>query len=146
YRHQRLDRSKHVLLVSAIVADTWNFQVPAVAKISAPARGTRAVLAAVPSHANALSHLPSGNTLTHFIDPTGDFVPRYPRVLNAGPLALLRKHVTVADPAGLHFDTYLSHAGLGNLAVDDLEIRSRFRNLRRFHWCDCDSCSCHGFS
>ena len=62
YRHQRLHRSHHVLLVSAVIADARNFQIPAIAKISAPACETRAVLAAVPADADALPLLPRGNT------------------------------------------------------------------------------------
>ena len=88
YRRQRLDRSHHVLLVSAVIADARNFQVPAIAKISAPARETRAVLAAVPADTDALSLLPRGNTGTQFIDDARDFVSWNAGILNAGPRLL----------------------------------------------------------
>jgi hypothetical protein len=50
----------------------------------------------------------------------------------------------VANAAGLHPDQDLSSSWRRNLALDNLEIRARFRNLRRFHRFDCglDKC-CH---
>jgi hypothetical protein len=103
-------------------------------------------VAAVPTDANALARLPLGNAGAQFVDDARDFVSRNARILNAGPLAFFGERVTVADAAGLHLDAHLSCCGLGNLALDDLEIRSRLRNLRHFHRRDCDSCSCHDAS
>jgi hypothetical protein len=37
----------------------------------------------------------------------------------------------------------VSGARLGDFALDDLEIASRFGNLRHFHWSYCESCCCH---
>src|SRR5580698_8095355 len=143
YRYQRLYRSKHVLPVSAVTADARNFQVPAIAKVSAPARRTCVVLPAMPSDADPLSDIPLGNTSIEFIDDARDLVSGNARILNARPLTFLCQHVAVANAAGLHFDAHLSHTRLGNLAFDDFEIRPRFRNLRHLHWRDCDSCCCH---
>ena len=120
HRHQRLHRSHHVLLVSAVIADARNFQVPAIAKISAPALATRAVMAAVPADADALSLLPLGNTVTQFVDDADDFMSGNAGILNSGPLAFLREHVTVANATGLHLDAHLSCTRLRNLALDDL--------------------------
>ena len=113
------------MLVSAVIADARNFQVPAIAKISAPARETRAVLAAVPADTDALPLLPLGNTRTQFIDDARDFVSRNAGILNSGPRAFFREHVTVANATGLHLDAHLSCTRLRNLALDDLEICSR---------------------
>jgi hypothetical protein len=62
------------LLVSTVIADARNFQIPAIAKISAPTLETCAVLAAVPADTDALSLLPLGNTGTYFIDDAADFM------------------------------------------------------------------------
>src|SRR5438046_1729973 len=128
------------------IADARNFQILAVAKISATTRETRTVVAAVPADADALPLLPLGNTVAQFIDDARDFMPWNARILNSGPRALFREHVTVADAAGLHLDEHVSCAWLRNLSLDNLEIGSRLRNLGHLHWCDCDSCSCHNAS
>ena len=68
YRHERFGRSEHVLLISAVVADARKFQVVAVAKVSPAAARTRAVMAAVPAHADALSLPPLGHTRAEFLE------------------------------------------------------------------------------
>ena len=62
------------MLVSAVIADARNFHIAAIAKISMPARGTRAVLATVPADPDALPLLPVRNTGAQFIDNARDFV------------------------------------------------------------------------
>jgi len=62
--------------------------------------------------------------------------------LNAGPRAFFREHVTVASTTGLHLDPHVSYPRRGNLALDDLEIGSRCRNLRYLHGCDGDAGVC----
>src|SRR5271156_4690005 len=52
----------------------------------------------------------------------------------------------MTNSASLHLDAYFARARLGNLALDDLEIRPRFRNLRCLHRRDCDFCSRHSVS
>ncbi len=144
YRCQRLHGSHHVLLVSPVIADAGNFQIPAIAKISAPARQTRAILAPVPSNTDTLSLLPLGNIGTHFIDDAGHLMSGNARILNSGPCALFREHITVAHTTGLHLDPHVSCTRLRNLALDDLEISSGTGDLRYLHRCYCDCCSCHG--
>ena len=51
------------MLVSAVIADTRNFQISTIAKISAPALEIRAVMTAVPADADALSLVPLRNAL-----------------------------------------------------------------------------------
>src|SRR5258708_7341558 len=60
-RCQRLNRRDHILLVSAVVADTGNFLVSTVAKISAPALSAGAVVASMPADADTLPNFPRGN-------------------------------------------------------------------------------------
>ena len=149
YRRQRLHGSHHVLLVSTVIADAANFQVPAIAEISAPALPTRVVLAAVPADADTLPLLPCGNTVAHFIDDACHFMSGNARILNSRPQAFFREHVTVANAAGLHLDPHLSCIRLRNLALDDLEICSGFGNLRHLHLCHLHwyySVGCHKFS
>src|SRR5262249_42709661 len=135
FRHRRqcLHRSHHVLLVSTVIADAGNLQVPAITKISAPARDTRVVLTAVPAHAHALPLPPRGDTGAQLINDARDFVSRNAGILNAGPLAFLREHVAAAHATGLHLDAHFPCTRLWNLALDDLEIGSRLGNLRRLH-------------
>src|SRR5262245_12862364 len=57
------------------------------------------------------------------------------RILNSGPRAFFREHVTVANATGLHLDPHLSYTRLRNLALDDLEICSGLRDLCHLHWC-----------
>jgi hypothetical protein len=125
------------LLVSAVVANSGNFQITAIAKISAAAGGTRIVLTAVPPNTDALTILPVGNAGTELIDDANHLVSWNTRVLNSGPRAFFRKNVTVADATGLHLDPHVSRARLRYLAVDDLEFSSRLRDLRHLHWCYC---------
>jgi hypothetical protein len=136
------------LLVSAVIADARNFQIPAIAKISASALATSAVLAPVPTNTDTLPLLPLGNTSTHFIDDARHFMSWNARVLNSGPRAFFREHVTVADATGLHLDAHVSCAGFRNLALDDLEICSgigdlRHLHLRHLHWYYRGSARCH---
>src|SRR5208282_2151664 len=92
YRRQCLNRSHHVLLVSAVIADARNFQIPAIAKVSAPALATRVVLAAVPADTDALPLLPGGNTRAYFIDDACNFVSRNTGILDSWPSAFFREH------------------------------------------------------
>src|SRR5262249_10519267 len=135
--------SHHVLLVSAVIADARNLLIAAIAKIPTPARQAGAVVAAVPADANTLPLFPLRNTGTQLVDDPRDFVSWNAGILNSGPSAFLREHVTMANTTGLHLDADLSPTRLRNLALDDLEISSPFRNLRHLHWCYCDFCSCH---
>jgi hypothetical protein len=100
-------------------------------------------VAAVPADANALALLPAGNIGTEFIDDARDFVSRNTGILNSWPSAFFREHVTVADPAGLHFDEHLSRTRLRNFVLDDLEIASRLGDLYCLHWCWSNFCRCH---
>jgi len=135
YGHQRLHGSQQVLPVSPVIADAWDLQIPAIAKIAAPARGTRIVLAAVPADPGALSHLPCRNARAEIVDDTRHFMARNTRILNSGPFSLFGQLIAVTDAACLYPDAHLPGGGLGNLAVDDLEIPSGAENLRHPHGC-----------
>ncbi|SPE28870.1 hypothetical protein SBA2_410053 [Acidobacteriia bacterium SbA2] len=143
YRRQGLDGSHHELLVPTVIADARDFHIAAIAEVSAPAGVARSVMAAVPAHANTLALLPGGNTRTEFINNARDLVPGNSGILNAWPQAILGEHVTVADPTGLHLDAYVTCAGRGNFALDDLKIGSPLGNLCHLHGCCCKSCRCH---
>jgi hypothetical protein len=131
------------LLVPAVITYARNFQVLAIAKISAPARETCVVLAAVPANADALPPFARRNTRTYFIYDARDLMAWDAGVLNPWPRAFFRERVTVANTTGLHLDADLSGTRIRNLALDDLEIASRASNLCRLHRCYPDFCSCH---
>jgi hypothetical protein len=90
-------------------------------------------MAAMPTDTDALTQLPLGNAVAQFVDDARDFMSRNPRILNAGPRAFDRKHVTVTNPTSLHPDPDLSRARLGDLALHDLETRAGLGNLRDLH-------------
>jgi hypothetical protein len=131
------------LLISAVIADPWYFQVAAVAKISTPALATRVVVTAVPAHSDTLPVLPPGDARSKFIDNAGDFMSGYPGILNARPGAIYRERVAVANPTGLHFDPNLPFTWLLHLALDDLKACAWLGNLRGLHLSDYDSHRCH---
>jgi hypothetical protein len=141
------------LLVSTVIADARNFQIPAIAKISAPALATRVVLAAVPADTDALPFLPLGNTTAQFIDDACDFMSWNAGILNAGPQAFFRERVTAANTAGLNLDAHVSCIRLRNLALDHLESCSGTGDLRHLHlphlhwyWYYDGSARCHNSS
>src|SRR5215469_13049779 len=146
YRRQCFDRSDHVLLISSVVANACHFGVLAIKEASTPAFDTGVVLPAMPSHADALPFLPSGNFAAQCIDDARNSVPRNPRILNSRPEAFLHKHIAVADTTSLYLDQDLSRARLRNFPFDNLELPTRFGDLRRSHRCGRYSCGCHNSS
>ena len=134
------------MLISSVIADARNFQIPAIAKISAPTLETRAVMAAVPTDTHALAYSPPGNTGTNLMNDTGYLVPWHARIFDARSRALFGEQVAMTDAAGMDLDKNVSRTGLGNLALNDLEIGPGFGNRRGSHWCICDSLSCHDAS
>src|SRR6266446_1526863 len=138
---ERRDRSHHVLLITAVVADARNFHILAITKISAPAIKTYTVVAAVPTNADALSLLPFGDTGAQLIDSAHNFMSGDAGVLNPREHPIFRHGVAVADSAGLYLDTYLPVCRLRDFTFDDLEFSSRLRNLRHCHCPYCEFCS-----
>src|SRR5215469_1802041 len=65
------------------------------------------------------------------------------RILNSGPGAFFREHVTVANTTGLHLDPHLSCTRLRNLTLNDFEICSGLRDLCHLHCCHRYSHRCH---
>jgi len=121
------------LLVSAVIADARNFQIPAITKISAPTRDARAVAATVPADTYTLPLVLLGNTGAQFIDDPRHFVSWNAGILNTGPQAFFREHITVANSTSLHFDAHVSYIQLRNLALNDLKICSWTGNLCHLH-------------
>ena len=121
------------MLVSAVVADARNFQIAAIAKIAASARGTRIVLTAVPPNTDALTILPVRNAGAELIDHAHHLMSWNTWVLNSRPRAFFRESVTAADATGLYLHPHVSRARIRHLAVNDLEFSSRLRNLRHLH-------------
>src|SRR5262249_50754443 len=146
YGRQCFYRRDHILLIATIVADASDFHVLAIAKISAAAGETGAIVTAVPAYANALADRPAGNTRAELVDESRDFVAGNAGILNSWPPAFFGKYITVADTAGLHFNAHLAGTRIGNFAFDDLEIAARPGNLRGLHWGYCDFCGCHDAS
>src|ERR1700688_4561148 len=66
--------------------------------------------------------------------------------LSRQPRGKIGDYVAAAHFTGPEADPHLSRAGLRNLALDDLEICSRLRKLRRFHCRYCEFCNCRNSS
>jgi hypothetical protein len=92
-------------------------------------------VASVPAHADTLAQLPRGDARTYFIDYAGYFVSGNAGILNPWQQPFFGQHVAVADAASLHLDADLPCSGLGNLALDQLEIRPGFWNHSYLHCC-----------
>jgi hypothetical protein len=61
-------------------------------------------------------------------------VPRYARILDAGPQAFLGHGIAVANAASFDFDAHLSGTGLGNFPFDDLKRFVCPAHLRHTHF------------
>jgi hypothetical protein len=86
------------LLISAVIADARNFSNSVNCRNLRAALPTRTVMTTVPT-TDALSLLPSGHGPTYFINDARPFVSWNAGILDPGPQALFRKHVTVAEAA-----------------------------------------------
>jgi hypothetical protein len=96
-----------------------------------------AAVSAVPTDARALSDSPARHTRAESIYDSGDLVPGHPRILDAGPEALLGEEVAVADPAGLNLDPNLSRPWLRDLPLDQLQRSLLLPNLNDPHLGHC---------
>src|SRR5216684_2467932 len=105
------------------------------AEITPPARQAGAILAAVPAYADALALLPLRHAGAYVVDDAGHFVSRHSRIDDARPGAVFREDIAVTDPARLHADPHFARSRLGNLPLDNREVRSCLRDLRHFHLC-----------
>ena len=80
---QRFDRRDHEFLIAPVIANSANLPVRAVHEIAPPARGTSAVLAAVPADTDAFALLPILHTGSDLVDHASHLVPRDTGVRNA---------------------------------------------------------------
>jgi hypothetical protein len=89
----------------------------------------------MPAHADALAWLPLRNISPNCVNPSGNFVTRHARILQPRQEPVFHHGIAVANSAGFHLDAYLRPPRLGNGALNDLKIASRFAHLHRFHFC-----------
>jgi len=109
----------HVLLITAVVADTGILFIAAVSKISAPALGTGAVVAAMPANANALANPPVSYSSTERVHHAGHFMPRNPRIGDSWPPAFNDDRVAAAYAACQNLDAHLCRTWIRNLRLDN---------------------------
>ena len=83
--------------------------------------------AAEPSDADALPRRPGADLAPYGVDDTGDLMA-WDAGIGRGH-ADLGHHIAVADAAGFDAYTDVERAGLGDLALDELEIGAAARNL-----------------
>jgi hypothetical protein len=120
--------------------DAGDLEVLAENELASPAVIAGKVVSAVPPHAHMLARLPLRHSRPHCIYVTADFMAWNPGIGQSGEAALLGKHITMTNPAGLYLDPDLARTGLGNLSFHQFKRTTGFGNLCDFHAChDCSS-------
>src|SRR5262249_52766715 len=90
-------------------------------------------LASVPADGDALAGGELAGAGAQRVDDPDDLMARNARVLDPRKLAIDRGRVAVAYAAGLDLDPDGARAGLRNLPLDELQRRSRARDLNCTH-------------
>src|SRR5215470_16042210 len=132
---QRLDRRDHELLIAPVVTDSGNLSIHAVNEIASPARGTSAILTAMPADADPFALPPVLYTSPDRVDDPNHFVSGHARVRYPGKNAFLRGYIAVTDSTRLDANPDLCRARLPDFTFDDFEVRTRLRYLHHFHLC-----------
>src|SRR5207248_3928056 len=96
-RGNRFRRRNHVFGIAPVEADPGDLFKLAQNELSPPARITNKAMSAMPTHADSLPGFPDRHPFTNRVNPTCDFMPRNPRILNSRPIAFLHQHVTMAN-------------------------------------------------
>jgi hypothetical protein len=128
-----LRRDHDVFRITPVEADPGNLLELAKNEMAAAAGIALEAVPAVPSHTHPLARFPLRDVSSNRIDAPGDFVARNPRVLQSRESRLLHDGVAVANSAGFNLDPDLGVARLGNRALDDFEVSTRFADLCDFH-------------
>jgi hypothetical protein len=82
-----LRRSQHVLLIAAVITEARILLIAAESKISAPALGASAVMAAMPANADTLAFLPISHSSPQRIHHAGHFMAGNARIDDSWPTA-----------------------------------------------------------
>src|SRR5262245_29396837 len=94
---------------------------------------TISAMTPMPADADPVAYFPLRDTRAHRIHNSDDFMAGHARILQARPVPILHERVTVADSAGLHFDSDLIRRRIGDGPFNNLKISSRFADLRNSH-------------
>src|SRR5262245_34339659 len=116
----RVHRSNHVLLISAVVTESCALHVGAVDESAAPARQASPVLTAVPADALSFAFRPLRHPRARQVDHARDFVARHTRVYEARP-ALLDEDIAMTDAARLNVNSHLPRPWLRDVPLDNLK-------------------------
>src|SRR5437016_10124389 len=123
----------HVLGIPAIFLESRDLKVLTAHEIPTATGDTLSTMSAVPPHADPLALLPNCHTRSNGIDHTGDLVPRHSWVLQARPVPLLHKEVTMTDATGLYLDADGMRPRFRHLAIHCLERAARTAHLHCNH-------------
>src|ERR1700686_4329974 len=91
-------------------------------------------MSAVPADADSLASRPSRDCGTDRVDHSNDFMPRYPRILNARPRPLLDQRIAVTNATSLHLDSHPSALWFRNFPLDQLQWSLRLWDLHCSHF------------
>ncbi len=136
-RNKGFDRSQHVLRIAAVITESGILLIATESKISAPALGTSAVVAAMPANADTLAFSPFSHTSPERIHNAGHFMTRNARIGDSVPEAFGDDRIAVAHTTCPNFDAHLSWAWIGNLQLDHFKTGSGSGYLGGFHGCNC---------
>jgi hypothetical protein len=114
---------------------TGHDEVLAAEKISSTAMRTLATMPPVPPDADTLAFFPGQHSRTHRIYYSRHLMARDAWIVESRPIAFFDKLVTMANPAGLHFNANGVGLGFWYWTVDDLKRSSWRSNLHGRHLC-----------
>src|SRR5262249_16652554 len=113
--------SEHVLRIAAVTGDSGHTGRLAGKELASAAEITIAAISVVPADSNSLAPCPPGDIRTDCIDDSDYLMSGYSRVAETWEGSLFRQRVAEADAARLYLDSHQSDAGLGDLALHNLE-------------------------
>src|SRR5690348_12970955 len=117
--------SDHILSISSVIMKSCDTEIPASHEVATPTGVALTTMSTMPAHTHPLPPCPCRHAGSHFVDNAGDLVARDPRVVQAGPIALLYKQVTVTNSAGLHLNAGLVRSRCRDFSRDDFECGAR---------------------
>src|SRR5438034_4045725 len=132
---QRFNRRDHEFLIAPVITNSANLPIRTVGEITPPARGARAVLAAMPADSDSFAFLPVLHTRADTVDNAGHLVSGHARIRHSRKEAFLRNYIAVANSTRLNTNPHMTWTGLRDFTVHKLEIRSRLGYLHHFHFC-----------
>src|SRR5262245_42098626 len=107
YRRQRLDRSDHVLLITAVIADARNLEILAITEVSSATLAASIILSSVPADTASRPAFPRRHTGANLVDDTRHFMSRNAGILKSRPESVFCEDIAMTDSASLNLNSHL---------------------------------------